>query len=64
MSYEIYNIYSIDAAVNAIDEDFDLDDDDRDEFRENGELLIYDEDGYIVAHVWYDSDNHLVSVDC
>lgn len=63
MSYEIYNIYSIDAAINAIDEDFDLDDDDRAEFRENEELLIY-EDGYIVAHVWYDSDNHLVLVDC
>ena len=61
---EYYYIYTIQQAINVAQQvlEYTFNDDEIYDLRENHEVIIYD-DGYEeLAYVWYDSDNHTITI--
>lgn len=62
---EYYYIYTIQQAINVAQQvlEYTFNDDEIYDLRENHEVIIYDDDGYEeLAYVWYDSDNHTITI--
>ena len=63
MISEIYDIYSINEAIDAIKEEyFELNEYETQIFMDHYETIVYDEYGNEIAHIWYDEEYHTVVV--
>ena len=59
---EIPDIYSIEQAIEAVEKYFELDDDETETFKNHYETIVYNVNGYVMGHVWYDETHHAVVV--